>query len=417
LAVESKKPAHLINAESIGRFVGSEAGRETIRRELVECGQVKAGEQALILLDDQAPDGTEQVIEVIVGMLRQMGLGVTVMHTDALLPLAHGGMPGSFASVEKYRLPKAWFQAILAADVVFDYTASGRGAQKYNVDFYTLSSYYGKRIIGRRAVEAPEVMWSEDDPNRPNAEAMLFPGDLLRAIGDRINEKLFATAETQKEFRLTNPWGTDLRFTTLPGDICAPSAGIRRHPRSDQFYGDDSNRLYRGIAGVQVTQTCEGVWVTRFCSLLGGRLSEPITIRYKDGFIAGAEGGPDAKRLLDLIADEPAGVHAILMGINPKATPFRAGEYMLGNDGAGAGVAHIGMGGAGMFYRSGKLGGVGANHFQVGNLPKISWWAGDECICRDGVLLTLQDPAIREKARQYGNPDELLRQFSWPAEV
>ncbi|HEX9880849.1 MAG TPA: hypothetical protein VGB25_11690, partial [Candidatus Binatia bacterium] len=73
-----------------------------------------------------------------------------------------------------------------------------------------------------------------------------------------------------------------------------------------------------------------------------------------------------------------------------------------------------GMGGPGLFFRKGEWGRIGNKHFQLGNIPKVSLWAGDEPIFDQGRLLALESPAVREEARRYGNPDELLRQFDWP---
>ena len=75
------------------------------------------------------------------------------------------------------------------------------------------------------------------------------------------------------------------------------------------------------------------------------------------------------------------------------------------------------MGGPGLFYRAGEWGGLGNKHFQLGNLPKISLRAGDRQVVADGRLLALGDPEIREAARRYGDPDELLRQFEWPEHI
>jgi hypothetical protein len=204
----------------------------------------------------------------------------------------------------------------------------------------------------------------------------------------------------------------------LPGDV-VPSGGIRHYPERTMFAhaGDDNNRLYVALAGCTVTQRCEGVWVTKHCSLLGGELREPIRVRFANGFIVGADGGEEARRLMEALADEAVGIHAILIGLNPKAAPFRDGRYLLANNGAGAGVSHLGLGGPGLFYRGGEWGGIGNKHFQLGCIPKVSLWAGDRCVFRDGVLQALTEPAIREAAGRFGDPDALLRQFDWPAEV
>jgi hypothetical protein len=409
--LQARKPLpHLINAESVSAYLATEVGRATLRRELVECGGVKSGQQVLILYDEQAPDGSDQLVRLAAEMLRELGAKVVLMQTDALLPLSRGGMPGSFARVEKHRIPRPVYDAILAADVTFDYTASGRGAQKYNVDFYTLGSYYGKRITGRRAVESPEVLSSEAGPLVPNAAALTFPSDLLRVIGARVAAVLQGAAAERRAFRLTNPWGTDLRYTCFPADITRGST--RKHPSDDVFVEGD--RLYLAVAGPTIVQSCEGVWVTRFCTLLGGALAEPIRVTFEDGFLADVE-GPDAPLLLDQLVGERYGIHAILVGYNPKAAPFREGRYILGNDGAAMGTSHIGMGAPGLFFRSGAWGPVGSKHFQLGNIPKVSLWAGDEPVWVNGVLRMLDDPVVREAARQYGDPDEVLRPFAWPA--
>ena len=71
------------------------------------------------------------------------------------------------------------------------------------------------------------------------------------------------------------------------------------------------------------------------------------------------------------------------------------------------------LGPPGLFYRAGAWGGLGNRHFELGNIPRISFRAGDTPIFEDGRLLILADPTVREAARQYGDPDELLRQFEW----
>ena len=72
------------------------------------------------------------------------------------------------------------------------------------------------------------------------------------------------------------------------------------------------------------------------------------------------------------------------------------------------------MGGPGLFFRRGEWGPIGNKHFQLGNIPKASLWAGAEPVFEQGRLLALDDPAVREEARRYGDADELLSQFPWP---
>jgi hypothetical protein len=406
-------------AQVVQAYATSELGRSIVRRELTEGARVQPGEQVLVLCENKPRGGIEHVVASAVETLRDLGAQVTIMRVDELIPLSHGIAQGAWSDMEQYTPPAPIFEAMRAADVILDYTTNARGAQKYNEAFHTISSYYGKRMFAYRAVEAPEIL--SGDPAAPIAspEAVCFPSDLLRLIADRVNDALIGAAEKGEELRLTNPWGTDVRFRALPGDVCIPGGGIRSFPDEVPlgYVGDDGNRLYVALIGCTVTQDCSGVWVTKHCSLLGGELSQPMKVTVRDGFLAGADGGPEAERLMELTADEPCGIHAILIGINHKAPPFRAGEYILENKGAAAGVSHMAFGGPGLYYRNGAWGGLGNKHFQLGDIPKVSLWAGQQCIFQDGVLQTLQHPEVRRAAARFGDPDELLRQFDWPAEV
>jgi hypothetical protein len=416
-AVREKNRA--AGAEITRAYARSDFGRQIMRREIVEGAQIKTGDQALILWETSVGDGVEEIVRVAAEIVRELGAKSIIMQLDEHIPLRRGTAPGAWSYLEKFAPAPAVVDAIRGADVVLDYTRNSRGAQKYNQVFYTLSMYYGKRICAHRAVEAPEVL--SDDPQAPVAspEALSYPSDLLRAIGRRVNEILIVAAEARDTFKLTNPWGTDLRFTALPGDVSQPSGGIRRYPAANSFdfAGDDNNRIWNALAGFAMTQSCDGVWVARHSTLLGGLLSRPVAVKFKDGLIAGADGGEEAKKLLEIIADEPSGVHAILMGLNPKAAPFRRGEFMLDNNGAGVGTCHIALGGPGLFFRHGAWSTVGNKHFQLGNIPKISLWAGSRCVVQDGRLLALADPAIKKEAERFGDPEKLLSQFAWPEAV
>jgi len=405
-----------VDPKALRAFLESEVGRETLRRELAEGTGVRAGQQALLLCDVQASDVGELEIQLTAQTLRELGLTVTIMRLEEFIPQFPGSIPVAFVGAHKLRLPKIVFEAIRAADVTFNFTLTGRGATKYNVDFYTLITYYNKQIDGGRTVEGAEVLWSDADPNAPNLEAIQYPSDLLRVIGDRANEVLFAATEQQEEFQLTNPWGTDIRFTALPGDVTAPAGGARKYPwpPTERFRGEDAQRLYRALSGFGVVQSCDGVWVTKYCPLLGGELSEPMHLTLKEGFIAEARGGPEARRLLQILDEHGnVGIHAILWGLNPKASPFKNGKYLHNNNGIGVGIAHIGIGGPGLFYHNQEWGTVGNNHFELGNIPKISVRAGDTWLVQDGWMPVLADPAVREAAARFGDPDELLRPFEW----
>src|SRR5581483_5006634 len=363
-AEQRPKPGQVVEA-----YAASARGRALIRRDLVEGAKVKAG-------------GIDAVIDVAREILGDLRAEVNVLRVQELIPLKAGVAQGAWADMDKWHPPAEVLDAILAADVILDYTTNSRGAQKYNEAFHTISSFCGKRLFAYRAVEAPEIL--SGDPERPIAcpDAVEYPSELLAFIADRINDVLISAAEAGAEMRLTNPWGTDIRFRALPGDVCIPRGGIRSFPDQPPFgyVGDDGNRLYVALVGCTVTEDCHGTWVTRHCSLVGGVLSEPMSVTISNGQAVGAGGGPEAARLMEMIAGEECRVHAILAGLNPKAAPFRDGRYLLENKGAAAGVSHIAFGGPGLFYRNGGWGGIGNKHFQLGDIPKISLWAGQHAL-------------------------------------
>lgn len=414
MAVEDRTAVRLIDSGKVKAFLETGFGRAMLRREHVEGSQVQAGQHALLLADHEPSRNNEAELEALSELLRDLGLTVTVMRVDELIPPFPGSVAVCFQNVVKHHIPTLLFEAIRAADVTFLLTSTGRGAGRYNQDFYTLTTYYRKQVDGGRTLEAPEVLGTDDDPDTPDFAAMQYPCDLLRAIADRMVEIFTQTAEARGEFHFTNPWGTDLRIQVLPGDVAMAGGGIRRYPNPDPpaFRGEDNGWLYRAVVGFNVPQVCEGVWVTEDVSLLGGELSEPLRVYFENAFIVGADGA-DGPRLMELLSDDPTAVHALLMGLNPKLSPFRRGTYMLRNHGVAAGTAHIGAGAPGLFYRAGAWGGIGNRHFELGNIPRISLTAGDVPVFEDGRLLVLDDPRIRETARAFGDPDELLRQFTW----
>lgn len=393
-----------VDPSLVRAFLRTELGRSVVRRYLVECATVEPGMQALVLVERERLNGTDVLCDLFVDELRAMGALPVVQEVDALFPRRPGTLPMSFLEQDRLRFPRAVSAGIRAADLTIALTAGGLGHGRYNIDGYTLTMYDARKIY-----EAQDIYLAAENP-----DALSFPTDLLRVVADRFIARLVDAAERGAEFRLTNPWGTDVRFTVLPGDV-GPFAGIVR-PRPDEKWFNKLNhdRLIRSIAGVGVTQTCEGTFVTTYCTALGGQLEPAVRAHLEDGFVVDAEGGPAAARLMEMVRKEPAGVHAILFGMNPRYVPFRGGRYVDRNAGAGTGQGHMALGGAGLFYRKGEWGTVGRNHLQLGDVPKVSLALGEEWVIKDGRLLVLDDPEVRKAAAAFGDPDELLRPFPWP---
>src|SRR5690349_20499392 len=99
----------------------------------------------------------------------------------------------------------------------------------------------------------------------------------MAALATGLERRMMAAAQHGDEFRLTSPWGTDLRFSLLPGDVGPTGGSVRHYPLETPFQHLGADGMFRAVVGAGVTQTCEGVFVTRYCTSLGGYLDEPLT--------------------------------------------------------------------------------------------------------------------------------------------
>ena len=385
-------------------FLDSPRGRETLRRYLVECVDLPAGSEALILTDRQNLNSADKLADLVTDELRALGVRPVSLRIDTLFPPREGSLATSFVEQDRLRFASTVTAAVRAADATFAFNAGGLSHGRYNIEGYSLVMYDGLDIY-----EAADVLHAADHP-----EAMDFPTDLLRTLTDRFVERVRAAASEGREFRMTDPWGTDIRFTVLPGDVGPYAGGLRPAHDEGPYSKTNRDRFLRAISGFGVTQSCDGVYVSKYSTAMGGRVDPPVTVTFKDGFVVGAEGGDQADRLMEMVSKQEAGVHAILFGLNPRYLPFRDGEYLYRNAGAGSGQAHISLGGAGLYYRNGEWGPVGRNHIQLGNLPKVTLAMGEELIIDAGRLTVLDDEVVREAAAAYGDPDDLLQQLPWP---
>ena len=375
-----------------------------MRRYLVECVALPAGSEALILTDRQNLNSSDKLADLVTDELRALGVRPVSLRIDTLFPPREGNLATSFVEQDRLRFASTVTAAVRAADATFALNAGGLSHGRYNIEGYSLVMYDGLDIY-----EAADVLHAADHP-----EAMEFPTDLLRTVADRFVERVRAAASEGREFRMTDPWGTDVRFTVLPGDV---GPVRRRHPprpgrrslQQDQPGPVPACRL--GVRRDPVLRRGLRLEVLH----RDGRTSRPAG----DGDLPGrvrrqGRGGRPGERLMELVHKEEAGVHAILFGLNPRYLPFRDGEYLYRNAGAGSGQAHISLGGAGLYYRNGEWGPVGRNHVQLGNLPKVTLAMGDELIIDAGRLTVLDDEVVREAAAAYGDPDDLLQQLPWP---
>jgi 2,5-dihydroxypyridine 5,6-dioxygenase len=216
------------------------------------------------------------------------------------------------------------------------------------------------------------------------------------ATGARLPPELFyailrkaqAIMASGGDVRVTTAAGTDITFrniTPTPDDGPLQPGGWRPFPYGGvNFYPELTDGVF----------TVEHSTVT-------GVPEQPLRVYVVDNMVTEIEGGREADQLR---AYGPQGYYMrhALLGLNPKvriagATQFErekhAGAFYLGIDGLTEGKA--------------EPANPGYAHCDC-QFDRPMVWVGDELIARDGNLLLLEDPEIREVAARFGPPEILL---------
>ncbi|MBI2881729.1 MAG: hypothetical protein HYY21_09055 [Candidatus Tectomicrobia bacterium] len=220
-----------------------------------------------------------------------------------------------------------------------------------------------------------------------------FPGELVWAIIRKTAER--AKRGKDAAFHLTDPNGTDLR-----GSLSFHLGfGEKQPPRGWMFFpaGDMAEHPESPVNGAVVFEHLEG---------FAGYLREPIRLTVQDHWVTRVEGGEEARWFADLMDRYEKGRYfcEVAIGIHPKAPvaeglQVRAADTILFRH---AGSYHAAVGNwAWLSEADSRL------HWDGGGL-KPTLQVGGETIIDAGRLLTLDDPAIRELASRFGDPDELL---------
>lgn len=221
-----------------------------------------------------------------------------------------------------------------------------------------------------------------------------FPVELFDTIKEMVGEKA-----RDGVFRLTDENGTDLagRLKSWPkGEGYAGSPSKRKGWWSFFPPGEIVHHPESPLNGVVVFETLEG---------FKGRLKEPVRLTVKDHWVVKVEGGPEAKWLERMMKKYENGNYLceVAWGLNPKASislglEQEAADTILYRH---AGVFHCGVGlwpGVGIPCRF---------HWDGGGL-RPTLVVGKELIIASGRLTILDDPRLKEEARKYGDPEELL---------
>src|SRR4051794_37462250 len=211
------------------------------------------------------------------------------------------------------------------------------------------------------------------------------PPDVYYAIMKRAAQIMGSGAP----LHLTTAHGTDLTFdriTLTPDDGPLVPGGWRPFP-------------YGGVNFYP--ETCDGVFVVEE-STATGVPEEKLAVTMKDNIVVGIEGGRAAEQLRRFGPNGYYMRHALL-GVNPKVriaggSQFErekhAGSFYLGIDGLTEdGVADPSQ--------------PGYAHCDCQfDQPTVT--VGDTVLSRDGRLLILDEPEIREVAARFGPPEVVL---------
>ena len=316
--------------------------REGARILVGTCAAVRAGEQVVVVTDDERRGIADTLADAIV---------------DA------GGIPSIVLppprSIDNEEPPSTVARALAAADVAF-----------LPVTLAMAHTRAVREAIGRGTRVVSMTAFTE----RMMREGGLFTDFRTRqpvclALAQRLTDG--------GSLRVTNPAGTDVRmslegvtgnshaclvdapgFTAVPNieANCAPTQGTA----NGRFVVDGSIPYY-------------GVGVVR----------EPVTFTIEGGFVTSIDGGEQARFLDDLLAaqnDEWVyNVAQFAFGLNPACTDF-TGEML--NDEGVDGTVHVGIG------TSANLGGsVQAKTPFDAIIRSPTVWIDEEVVVRDGVVV------------------------------
>ncbi|MBI2881726.1 MAG: aminopeptidase [Candidatus Tectomicrobia bacterium] len=220
-----------------------------------------------------------------------------------------------------------------------------------------------------------------------------FPGELVWAIYQKTVER--AKRGKDAAFHLTDPNGTDLR-----GRISFQwGFKEKQPPRGWMFFpaGDMAEHPESPVDGTVVFEHLEG---------FAGYLREPIRLTVRDHWVTRVEGGEEARWLEALMGRYERGRYfsEIAIGTHPKA-PIAEGLQVRAPDTIlfrHAGTCHAAVGNWAWIPETDC-----PLHWDGGCL-KPTLRVGGETIIDAGRLLTLDDPAMRELASRFGDPDDLL---------
>jgi hypothetical protein len=279
------------------------------------------------------------------------------------------------------RPPKLVEAVLPAADVVIQQAMSLNAQARY---VQSAMYEHGTTIIVNMA-KTPEGLGS--DFGR-------YPLELFWAIGQKMLERV----QRARTLHLTTRAGTDVTMSIDPRRM----GGYFYPPRKG--WPGQSKAFPGGEFGVYPEDPCNGVLAVEAfqtdVSPPQSILDKPLMITVKDHWAVEFEGSV-SDWLEDYLAtrgDDYAKLFCeVMWGIHPRSGV--PGCRMASNPNS----LHVALG---------NFQYAGGRHYSKMQLPMYMWQPtitlDGEPVMVDGQLLLLQDPALRDLASRYGDPDELL---------
>jgi hypothetical protein len=353
---------------------------EGVQNYVVNWARVQRGEHVLVVADSIAD---RMVVDLIAAVAKGQGANVVVAWIDFNPRQTQGAGPIIGAALQGAdKLLRLNFALSHDKD-------TSQALQEYGVSMYGVCN------------PVPQFFASE---------AARFPVELTHAILHKTLEIVWREKVTT--VRVTDPKGTDVQAKGYAKDWGGDYMNSALRWDMPGVYP----RTFPGaIVGLVPPFAGEGVAIFDAYSGIG-ICQEPLKLTFEDNHCTHIEGGIEASKLRSMIRGIPGGnfLCEIMFGLNPKIrSNAPLDQKPIPNEAERrAGNLHIGMGNRPLWSwvfeeMKGVKGPYRQSHLD-GFLVKPSVYVNGEPIIEGGHLTILDDPQVREVAKKYGDPEELL---------
>ncbi len=361
---------------------------EGAKNYVVNYGGVRKGEEVLILTD---PKVDSLVVDALAAVARDVGASVTILNM--------GNIDLELPRYLEENIPKTVKAAVWGADVLIPATAYLAHPNDRWLNIPMMEA--GLRII---YLMFPSVYHLVSEFSR-------FPAEILYAMALRDYE----IVRNGKILTITDPKGTDIvaAISNSPDDFLAAGSGF------NQRFGFQNKGTFivpGTIVGGRFWSDVNGVAYFDLIELVADSPSKAPKWEVSNGYVTHVE-GPGTEAWARMIKeDKKASLFSeIMWAYNPKldlAEVWPENEPVTRR----GGVLHMAMGQPAS-RAQGKVE-KASTHKHVhthGVLVKPTVIVdGKHVILKEGHIMALDDPKIREIAAKYGDPDKVLAEVPVP---